>query len=76
MRDGEKAFERRLNQVSRAKLAQMVIQMFVHAAAPLLRRERAKEWMRVPGTSRFSACVKLSQLLFEVFLFAKEIPLI
>ena len=54
----------------------MMIQVLVHADAPLLRRQRTKERMRVTGTLRFSTLVKLPNFDFELLLFAQKIPLI
>ena len=51
-----------------------MIQVFVHSAAPFLRCELAKKWMRISSALRFAALVKLPQLLFELFLFTNEIP--
>jgi hypothetical protein len=59
-----------------AELAEVVIQMFVHSAAPLLRTERAKERMGMAGTLRFPALMKPPNLCQKLFLFAKKIPLI
>jgi hypothetical protein len=46
---------------SHAELAQVVIEVFVHAAAPFLWSERTKEGMRMAGTLLFSALVELPQ---------------
>lgn len=61
---------------SRPKLPQMVIEVFVHSAAPGLRSERAKKWMRMAGTLRFSALVKLPDFLLELSLFKEKVALI
>jgi len=54
----------------------MVIEVFVHSAAPGLRSERAKKWMRMAGTLRFSALVKLPDFLLELSLFKEKVALI
>lgn len=61
---------------SHAELPQMMIHMFVHSAAPVLRCECAKKWMRMPSTFLFSAFVKLPKAKFELLLFATKIPLV
>ena len=60
----------------RPELPQVVVQVFVHPAAPNLRRERAKERVRMPCALRFSALLKLPQAKLELFLFSEKIPLI
>jgi len=61
---------------SSPELPQVMIQMFVHSAAPILRRERAEERMRMPCAFLFPALVKLAHAELEPFLLALKIPLI
>ena len=61
---------------SHAELPQVMIHMFVHAAAPVLRREGAKKRMRMSGTLSYPALVKSAHAKLELFLFAQKIPLI
>ncbi len=58
---------------SHSKLTQVVVQVFVHSRAPLVRRQRSKEGMRVACALCLSALVKLPDPDFELFLFASEI---
>ena len=50
--------------------------MLVHAYTPLLRRQRTKERMKMPGTLRFPALMKLPNFDLELIPFAEKIPLI
>src|SRR5271165_2802184 len=59
--------------ISHAELAEVVVQVFVHAAAPGLRRKRTKEGMRMPCALPFPALMKLAQLEFQLFLLASKI---
>jgi len=61
---------------SHSELAKVMIEMFVHSGAPLLRRERTEERMRMLRTLRFAALVKSPHAIFELLLFASEISLI
>lgn len=56
-----------------SKLTQVVVQVFVHSRAPLVRRKCAKEGMRVFCALRFPALMKLPDANFELFLFSIEI---
>src|SRR5260370_3281767 len=58
------------------ELPQMVVQMFVHAPAPDVRSERAKEGMRMTGALGFAAIVKLPHLPLKLLSLAQKIPLI
>src|SRR5579864_9324337 len=60
----------------RPELPQMMVEVFIHATTPLLRSERPEKGMRVPGTLRFPALVKLTHLQLELLLLAKKIPLV
>ena len=55
------------------ELAQVVVQMLVGAAAPLLGSQRAKERMRMPSTLRFPALMELPNLYPELLLLAKKV---
>jgi hypothetical protein len=61
---------------SRAELPQVMIQMLVHSATPVLRRKGAKKRMRMPGAVPFSTLVELAHLHLKLFLFSKKFPLI
>ena len=56
------------------KLPQMMIQMFVHPAAPLRRRQVAEEWMRMFRAPAFTADMKLPDFRLELLLLAQEVP--
>ena len=60
---------------SGAELAEVVIEVLVHAAAPLLRSERSEEGMGMAGAVPFPAVMKLTNLLAELFLFAGKVAL-
>ena len=51
----------------------MMIQMFVHAAAPVLRRERSEEWMRMTRALRLATLIELANLGFTTFALAREV---
>jgi hypothetical protein len=61
---------------SRPELPQVVVQMFIHSAAPSLRGELSKEWMGMPSAFCFAALEKLTQLYLELFLLVKKIALV
>src|SRR5882724_2698850 len=54
----------------------MMIQMLVHAAAPLRRRQIAEEWMRMFRAPAFPAVMKLANLRLELLVLAQKIPLV
>jgi hypothetical protein len=56
-----------------AELAQVVVEVFVHAAAPFLRREFSEKGMGMTGALGFSAFVKLADFGTELLLFALKI---
>jgi hypothetical protein len=58
---------------SGSELTQVMVEMFVHPGAPLVRRQWAKEGMRMFRALRFPALVKLPDANFELFLLAAEI---
>ncbi len=50
-----------------------MVKVFIHPRTPLVRRERAKEGMRVACALCFPTLMKLPDPDFELFLFAPEI---
>ena len=61
--------------LSDTELPQMVIEVFVHAAAPGVWRQRTEEWVWMPCAGGLSALMEAPELLFELFPFASEILL-
>ena len=59
-----------------AELPQVVVQVFIHSAAPGLRGQVAKKGMRMPGAFGFPTFVKLSHTAFELLLFTRKLALI
>jgi hypothetical protein len=53
-----------------------MIHMLVHPAAPVLRRQRSKERVRMPRALRISSLRKLPQLKFEFGLFEQKVTLV
>src|SRR5579862_9505174 len=53
-----------------------MIEVLVHAAAPLLRRELAEEWMGTASAFRFSTFVELPHAKSEPLLFDREVPVV
>ena len=61
---------------SRAELPQVMIQVFVHSATPVLWSECAEKGMRVPSTLRFPALVKLPHFSLVLLPLARKVALI
>ena len=58
---------------SPSKLPQVMVEVFVHPRAPLVRRECAKERMRMFCALRFPALVKLPDTSLQLFPFPAKI---